>query len=111
VARLIYNGRAQRYALDQKLGAIDFEPVVKIFTPDGNATWLLTELDPDREYLAFGLCDCGLGEPELGFVSLHELAAARGNLGLPLEQDLHFIPTKTISAYADIAREHRRIVA
>ena len=86
--KLLENGRAQRYALDQKLGAIDFEPVVKIFTPDGSATWLLTELDPDREYLAFGLCDCGLGEPELGFVSLHELAAARGNLGLPLEQDL-----------------------
>src|ERR1700728_1338111 len=24
--------------------ALDYEPVVKIFTPDGNATWLLTEL-------------------------------------------------------------------
>jgi hypothetical protein len=43
-------------------------------------------------------------------VSLHELADVRGNLGLPLEQDLHFTPTKTISAYADIVREHRRIV-
>jgi hypothetical protein len=49
-----------------------------------------------------------LGEPELGYVSLHEFAENRGNLGLLL--DLHFIPTKTISAYADIAREHRRIV-
>jgi hypothetical protein len=108
--RLLENGRAQRYALEQKLGAIDFEPVVKIFTPDGNATWLLTELDPNSGHLAFGLCDLGLGEPELGYVSLHELADVRGNLGLPLERDLHFTPTKTISAYADIAREHRRIV-
>jgi hypothetical protein len=48
---------------------IDFEPVVKIFTPDGNATRLLTELDPIGEHLAFGLCDLGLGEPELGYVS------------------------------------------
>ena len=70
-------------------GAIDFKPAVKIFTPDGNATWLLTELDPNG-HLAFGLCDLGLGEPELGYVSLHELAAARGSLGIPLERDLYF---------------------
>ena len=63
--------------LFSRTGAIDFEPVVKLFTPDGNATWLLTELDPNGAYLAFGLCDLGLGEPELGYVSLPELAAAR----------------------------------
>jgi len=60
--------------------------------------------------LAFGLCDLGLGEPELGYVSLAELAGARGPLGLPLECDLHFAPTRTIAAYADLAREHRRII-
>jgi hypothetical protein len=91
-------------------GSIDFEPVVKLFTPVGNATWLLTELDPSGEHLAFGLCDLGLGEPELGYVSLHELAAARGPLGLPLERDLYFAPTRTISEYAELAREHRHIV-
>ncbi len=107
--KLLASGCAQRAALDQREGAIDFEPVVKIFTPDGNATWLLAELDPNG-YLAFGLCDLGLGEPELGCVSLHELAAARGSLGLPLERDLYFAPTRTIAAYADLAREHRRIV-
>jgi hypothetical protein len=107
--KLLENGRAQRAALDQKIGAIDFEPVVKFFTPDGNATWLLTELDANG-YLAFGLCDLGLGEPELGYVSLHELAAARGPLGLPLERDVVFAPTRTIAAYAELAREHRRIV-
>ena len=106
---LLENGRAQRAALDQKTGAIDFEPVVKIFIPDGNATWLLTELDPNG-HLAFGFCDLGQGEPELGYVSLHELAAARGPLGLPLERDLHFAPTRTLSAYAELAREHRRII-
>jgi hypothetical protein len=99
---LLENGRAQRAALD-------FEPVVKLFTPDGNATWLLTELDPNG-HLAFGLCDLGKGEPELGYVSLHELAADRGPLGLPLERDLHFAPTRTLSAYAELAREHRRII-
>jgi hypothetical protein len=96
--KLLENGRAQRAALDQKTGAIDFEPVVKIFSPDGNATWLLTELDPNGEHLAFGLCDLGLDESELGYVSLHELAAVRGPLGLPLERDLYFTPTRTIAA-------------
>lgn len=82
---------------------------MKLSTADGNATRLLTELNPDRE-LAFGLFDLGLGQPELGYVSLAELAAARGPLGLPLECDLHFAPALTISAYADRAREHRRII-
>ena len=67
---------------------MDFEPIVKLFTPDGNATWLLTKLDPNDEYLAFGLCDLGQGEPELGYVSPPELAVARGPLGLSLERDL-----------------------
>jgi hypothetical protein len=67
---------------------MDFEPIVKLFTPDGNATWLLTKLDPNGEYLAFGLCDLGQGEPELGYVGPLELAVARGPLGLSLERDL-----------------------
>jgi len=107
--KLLENGRAQRDAIDRQDQVLDFEPVVKLFTADGNATWLLTELNPDID-LAFGLCDLGLGEPELGYVSLAELTAARGPLGLPLECDLHFAPTLTISAYAERAREHRRII-
>jgi hypothetical protein len=107
--KLLENGRAQLAAIDRQDQAIDFAPVVKLFTPDGNATWLLTELNPDID-LAFGLCDLGQGEPELGYVSLSELATARGPLGLPLERDLHFAPTRTIAAYAELAREHRRII-
>ena len=61
--------------------------------------------------MAFGLCDLGLGEPELGYVHLAELAAVRGKLGLPVERDLHFEADMTISTYAKEARECRRIVA
>jgi len=53
---------------------------------------------------AFGLCDLGLGCPELGYVSLLELRTVRGKLGLPIERDLHFEADKPISAYADEAR-------
>jgi Protein of unknown function (DUF2958) len=36
-------------------------PVVKLFTPDAGATWLLTEIDSDDRDRAFGLSDLGLG--------------------------------------------------
>jgi hypothetical protein len=102
------NGRAQRAAIDNDQPALDFKPVVKLFTPDAQCTWLLTELDPD-DGLAFGLCDLGLGCPELGYVSLIELQSVRGKLGLPIERDQHFEADKTISAYAVEARIHRHV--
>jgi Protein of unknown function (DUF2958) len=109
-AKLLANGRAQRAAMDKGDDALDFKPVVKLFTPDAQCTWLLTELDPDGG-LAFGLCDLGLGCPELGYVSLIELSTVRGKLGLPIERDRHFSASKAISAYADEAREHGRILS
>jgi len=87
----------------------DPKPVVKLFTPDAGATWLLSELDPESPDQAFGLCDLGLGFPELGWVNLAELRQLRGKLGLPVERDLRFRADKPISAYAEEARKHRRI--
>jgi hypothetical protein len=107
--QLLANGRAQRAAVDNGTDAIDFKPVVKLFTPDAQCTWLLTELDPDGG-LAFGLCDLGLGCPELGYVSLAELATFRGKLGLPVERDLHFEADKPIPAYADDTHSRGHIV-
>lgn len=43
--------------------AIDHYPVVQVFTPDGAATWLLTELDAADDDTVFGLCDPGMGCP------------------------------------------------
>ena len=83
----------------------DFEPVVKIFTPDAGATWLLTEIEPDDEDIAFGLCDLGLGFPELGSVRISELEALRGNFGLPVERDLGFHAKKLLSEYASEAKQ------
>jgi len=104
-AQLLANGR-------QSLTDEGFDPlpVVKLFTPDAGATWLLTEIDPGDEDHAFGLCDLGLGFPELGYVSLAELMSARGRLGLPVELDMHFTAAKPISTYAREARLAGRIV-
>ena len=85
-------------------------PVVKLFTPDANATWLLTESDPDEPDRLFGLCDLGLNFPELGWVCLSEIKEVRGRLGLPVERDAHFVANKPLSAYAEEARAAGRIV-
>ena len=105
-AQLLANGRQ---SLEQE--NFDPAPVVKLFTPDAGATWLLTEIDPDDHDHAFGLCDLGLGYPELGWVSLAEIATVRGRLGLPIERDLHFAAQKRLSAYAREARLAGRIMA
>lgn len=84
-------------------------PVVKLFMPDGPATWLLSEIDPEDPDFAFGLCDLGLGFPEMGYVSLSELAGIRGTLGLPIERDLHFSAEKDLMSYAEDAQSSGRI--
>lgn len=92
-------------------GDTNHKPVVKLFHPVGAATWLLTEVLPDDDTVAFGLCDLGMDAPELGYVSLDELKAVKGPLGLGVERDLHFEADKSISDYALEARRYGRIVA
>ena len=89
---------------------IDFKPVVKFFTPDAGATWLITEYCKDDDVF-FGLCDLGLGSPELGYVSYTELKELRGGLNLPVERDMYFKADKTISEYATEANKTSRITA
>ena len=97
--RLLDNGAAAARG-----EARDPRPVVKLFTPDANATWLLTELDPGEPDRAFGLCDLGLGYPELGYVLMSELEALRGRFGLPVERDRYFVADRPLSAYTNDAQ-------
>ena len=103
-AQLLANG--WRSQADE---AFDPAPVVKLFTLDAGATWLPTEIDPAEPDHAFGLCDLGLGYPELGWVSLDDITAVRGRLGLAVERDLHFQAVKRLSACAREARLIGRI--
>ena len=105
-AKLMANWRQNALADCQT----DHFPVVKLFTPDAQATWLLTELDPSDEDTLFGLCDLGQGFPELGCVSLSELQTVRGRFGLHVERDLHFKATQTLSKYLEQAQDAQRIV-
>ncbi|MGH2342848.1 DUF2958 domain-containing protein [Segnochrobactraceae bacterium EtOH-i3] len=63
-----------------------------------------------RPRLSVGLCDLGLGEPELGYVSLAEIRSVRGRLRLPVERDLYFKAEHPLSWYALRARQSGRIV-
>lgn len=102
--QLLRNGRIRLELAREGNAEADFIPVVKLFTPDGACTWLLTELDPEDPDIAFGLCDLGMGFPELGSVRISELESVRGPLGLKIERDLHFAPCHTLSVYARAAR-------
>jgi hypothetical protein len=103
-AQLLRNGRVRAQLDEEGKAEADFLPVVKLFTPDAGCTWLLSELDLEDSDIAFGLCDLGLGFPELGSVRISELESERGRLGLRVERDRYFSPCKTLSAYADEAR-------
>ena len=107
--KLLANGRKQ----DEVRGTddeIDFHPVVKLFTPDAGCTWLLTELEPETPDIAFGLCDLGMGFPELGSVSIQELRSIRGKIGLPIERDKYFKASHPLSVYTRAANQTDRIV-
>jgi len=99
--KLLQNGKPENQDKVHK-------PVVKIFTPDANCTWLFSEIV--HLDTAFGLCDLGFGFPELGYVYLPELVALRGRLGLPVERDLHFKAYYSIIVYARAASHYNRII-
>lgn len=109
--QMLANGQHNAIKSAKDGDTTDFSPVVKLFCPWGAATWLLTELDPEDPDIAFGLCDLGMGCPELGSVRLSEIAAVTGPGGLRIERDITFHADKTLAAYADEARRHQRITA
>lgn len=89
---------------------LDHKPVVKFFNPYGRGTWLITEMNPEDNDTMFGLCDLGMGEPELGYVSLSELKSIKGPLPtLGIERDMYTTFDKPISEYTSEARTKQAI--
>ena len=80
----------------------DHPPVVKWFTPDANAAWLVSEIVDEET--AFGLCDMGQGFPELGYISIDEITSFTSRNGHKIERDIHFLGRYPMSVYADAAR-------
>lgn len=97
--QLLANGAAR--AAGQ---GIDPRPVVRLFTPDAHATWLLAALDPADGDTAWGLIDLGIGMPELGTVKLSDLAGIVGPRQQPIQRDLYFRASRPLSEYVRLAQ-------
>ena len=104
-AQLLANGRDRAAGL-----VIDPLPVVRLFTPDAHATWLLASLDPADGDTAFGIMDVGIGMPDLGEIRLSDLASIVGPNKLPVMRDRYFQAVRSLSEYLRLAQENGSIV-
>ena len=77
LAALAANGKSSAAGIARDGKTPDHVPVLKLFTPMGAARWSLTEYYPEDGRF-FGLCDHGMGSPELGYVSREEIEQIRG---------------------------------
>lgn len=81
---------------NQASSSMDDVPVVKFFNPAGRGTWYISEYDKENG-LFFGLCDLGMGYPEMGYVSKAELESIRLPFGLKIERDMYTTLRKTFA--------------
>lgn len=102
-AQLLANGRVR---IEERTNLV---PVVRLFTPDAHATWLLVSLEPEDGDTAYGLCDVGVGMPELGTVRLSELTSVVGPLSRPIVCDRYFAARRSLSEYLRLAVENGSI--
>jgi len=63
--KLLRNGRIREALEEDGRTEADFIPIVKLFMPDAQCTWILTELDPDDPDIAFGLAISAWAVPNL----------------------------------------------
>ena len=99
-ARLLAHGQAR--AAGQHADPL---PVIRLFTPDAHAIWLLASLDPADGDTAYGLIDLGIGMPALGTVKLSDLASIVGPRKQPVMRDRCFQPVRRLSEYVRLAQE------
>ena len=104
-AQLLAHGQARAAGR-----AVDPLPVVRLFTPDAHATWLLVTLDPADGDTAYSLIDLGISMPELGTVKLSVLASIVGPNKLPVMRDRYFQAARPLSEYLRLAQENGSIV-
>ena len=75
----------------EKIATAEKIKKIKFFTPDSSWSLYVVEWDKE-EKIFFGFVKGHYGE--FGYFSLKELEEVRGPLGLKIERDLHFKPTK-----------------
>ena len=108
---MVNNGGWNRTRRRQERPTDDFMPVVKLFCPWSPATWLLTEINPSDRDVAYGLCDVGIGLPEIGRVRLSSLRSMRSCHGVGIQRDRYFRPVMTLAGYAEKSQRYGQITA
>lgn len=89
----------------------DHAPVVMLTMPFTNCVWLLSEIEPDSQDIAFGLCDLGMGFPELGYVSISEIQSiVHPVFKTTVYNNPLFKAEYPMSAYSAAARANEQIV-
>ena len=78
-------GDTENIAIGEKTATARF------FNPVGHGTWYMIEMDP-KTGEAFGMCH--IFEWELGYFDLTELQSLKLPMGLGIERDICFQPTK-----------------
>ncbi|MBH1856617.1 DUF2958 domain-containing protein [Stenotrophomonas maltophilia] len=106
---LITDEERGRLLANAQARADDPLPVLRLFTPDAHATWLLAALDPTDGDTAWGLIDLGIGLPALGTVKLSDLAGIVGPNKQPVMRDRYFQPTRPLSDFVRLAQENGSI--
>ncbi|MDO4644040.1 MAG: DUF2958 domain-containing protein, partial [Cardiobacteriaceae bacterium] len=82
----------------------DPQPIVHLRIPGNSCQWLITEIDEDN--ICFGLCDLGMGFPELGYISLDEILDCTNALYC----EPRFRAKAPLSKYTEKARAASQIV-
>ena len=80
----------------------DKQVVVRFFNPMGSESWEIYEGKENLEgdWLFFGMCDLGMGLPELGYVTLEELESIQLPMGLGIERDISVGPSENHPEWA-----------
>jgi Protein of unknown function (DUF2958) len=100
LAQLVFNGRPENCDKDHA-------PVLLWFLPGTDMKWLVSEIVDDET--AYGLCDLGVGFPELGYIHLPDLLHLQNSRVFGIERDRHFEPKHPMSVYARTASNLRFI--
>lgn len=99
-AKLIANGKTPDH---------DHVPLIKLFGLGFACTWLISEIQPYDTDLMFGLCDLGMGFPEIGPVSLSEIERVTEDLNVIILSEPGFEGRYPLSVYAEAASVQQAI--
>lgn len=96
IERLYFNG------LPSETGKDHF-PVVKLFRPNSDDIWLLSELNPNNNLKFWGLSGHGLWSLFLGYMDYREFISRKDTPQNRVMRDPYFSPKYPLSVYASAA--------